>query len=242
MSSIEVSWPGSPLSESGWRTRVEALAVEAEAMVGRPCSPQAQARLAVWFVGLLWPTLSPEVVAGSCRASLLLGAPGVLLAPAPVDQLAEVQDRLWQLLEAAQDRPEAAVVESPQVLLLERPPETPAPPLAPAPADLSHLSEAEFVALAPQGYHGVAEVRPQPSAPPKAPDSYLSPAEVAELLEISESTINLWRRRGRFGAGWGKRGRGFAYSMEAVEALMDGLIPPALEELINEIRQEREAL
>jgi hypothetical protein len=207
MTTLEVPWPSAPLSEAGWRTRVEALAIEAEAMVGKTTSPQAQARLAVWFTGLLWPTLSPEVVAGSCRASLLLGPPGVLLAPAPVDQLAEVADRLDAIWEAAQDRPEAAVVESPQVLLLERPPETPAPP-----------------------------------PPPQAPADWLSATEAAELLEISESTVKLWRTSGRFGDGWGKRGRSFAYSMEAVEALMDGLIPPALEELMNNIRQEREAL
>jgi hypothetical protein len=210
MSSIEVPWPGSPLSESGWRVRVEALAIEAEAMVGRPCSPQAQARLAVWFTGLLWPALSPEVVAGSCRASLLLGAPGVLLAPAPVDQLAEVADRLDAIWEAAQDRPEAAVVESPQVLLLERPPETPAPPA--------------------------------PPPPPPAPADWLSASETAQLLDVSESTVKVWRNDGRFGDGWGKRGRGHAYSPEAVEALMDGLIPPALVELMDEIREEREAL
>ena len=82
---------------------------------------------------------------------------------------------------------------------------------------------------------------PPPPAPPQAPDSYLSATEVAELLEVSESTVKVWRNTGRFGAGWGKRGRSFAYSPEAVDALMEGLIPPALEELMDEIRADRSA-
>jgi len=44
----------------------------------------------------------------------------------------------------------------------------PAPP--PSPNDLSHLSEAEFQALCPQGYHGVGDDGPQGEELTDAPD------------------------------------------------------------------------
>ena len=155
----------------------------------------------------MWPTLSPEVIAGSARASLLLGAPGVLLAPPPGDQCREIQDRLWELLDAAQADPAAAVVEV-HPPLLELPPAPPAPEAPP---------------------------------PPRAPADWLSPSETCELLEISLSTLKNWRLAGRFGQGWGKCGRGYRYSPEVVEGLLDQLVPPSLVELMDQIRKEREA-
>ena len=88
---------------------MEALAEAAEAQVGRRPSLQNQAQLAMWFCGLMWPTLSAELVAGSCRASLLLGAPGVVLSSAPADQVQEIADRLDSIWQQAQHDPSAAV-------------------------------------------------------------------------------------------------------------------------------------
>jgi hypothetical protein len=109
MTEISVPWPRHPLTEQQWSGAVEALAEAAEAQVGRRPSLQDQAQLAVWFCGLMWPTLSAELVAGSCRASLLLGAPGVVLSSAPADQVQEIADRLSQVWEQAQHDPSAAV-------------------------------------------------------------------------------------------------------------------------------------
>jgi hypothetical protein len=81
----------------------------AEGQVGRRPSLQDQAQLAMWFAGLMWPTLSAEVVAGSCRASLLLGAPGVVMSSAPADQVQEIAERLDDLWQQAQHDPAAAV-------------------------------------------------------------------------------------------------------------------------------------
>lgn len=239
MSEISVPWPTSPLSEVGWRRRVEDLATEAEALVGRPCGPQQSARLAIQFVGLLWPALSPEVVAGSCRASLLLGAPGVLMAPAPVDQLAEVAERMDQLWEQAQ----AATVEAP-VLLLEQPP-TPSTPPAPSAPEPAHLE------LEPESVVEVV-VEPAPEAtlqsveaawdiklsPPDA-STWLTTHEVSELLGNTRGTIGIWRERGRFGAegiGWCRVGKRFRYSVDAVEALMEGAVPPGFDQLLAEVQ------
>ena len=52
------------------------------------------------LMGLLWQTIgSPETVAATCCASPLVGAPGVLMAASPADQLQEVAERvdgIWQ--------------------------------------------------------------------------------------------------------------------------------------------------
>jgi hypothetical protein len=109
MAEISMPWPRQPLTEQQWRAAVEALAEAAEAQVGRRPSLQDQAQLAMWFCGLLWPALSAELVAGSCRASLLLGVPGVVLSSAPADQVQEIADRLDSIWQQAQHDPSAAV-------------------------------------------------------------------------------------------------------------------------------------
>ena len=204
ISEITIPWPSSPLSPKQWTDRLEALAEQAEALVHRPSTLQDQARLAVQWLGLCWSGMSPETIAASTRASLLLGT-NVVMAADPASQVLEVAERLDRIFEQAKADPAAAIatVHPP---LLERPPDPAAPP--------------------------------PPPAPPQAPADWLSPAEVAELLEVSESTVKVWRNTGRFGDGWGKRGRSYAYSPEAVDALMEGLIPPALEELMDEIRSQ----
>jgi hypothetical protein len=74
---ISVDWPPAPLSESGWRRRIEELAVRAESLVGRPCSLQQTAELCMELVGLVWPALGEaSTVAATCRASLVMGRPG----------------------------------------------------------------------------------------------------------------------------------------------------------------------
>jgi hypothetical protein len=98
---------------------MECLATRAEALIGKPCRLADTAGLALELVGLLWPVLgAAETVAATCRASLLLGAPGVVMSTAPADQVQEIATRLDAIWEAAQNDPAAGVVELPQPLLV----------------------------------------------------------------------------------------------------------------------------
>ena len=72
---IEVAWPPLALGEKGWLQRLDDLAAEAEQLVGKPVTLQRTAELGLQLVGLIWPALSPETIAASCRASALLGVP-----------------------------------------------------------------------------------------------------------------------------------------------------------------------
>jgi len=234
MGVINVEWPSARLSEQQWRDRVEGLAERAEAMVGQPCTVQDQGRLAIEFAGLLWPTLSAEVIALSARASLVVGAPGVLMAPAPTHQLLEIQDRLWELLDAAQADPAAAVVEGP-ALLVELPPllsaaAAPPEPVPPGPAP--EPSPALVVEPSP-------EPEPPPPSPAPAPPNWLLTSEAAEVLGVSVATVSNWRQRGRFGAegqGWVIAGHTAWHSPEAVEQLEAGEVPPGLDQLISDVQ------
>ena len=237
MTTLEVPWPGAALSPKQWTDRLSDLASRAEALVGRPCSLQDQARLACEAFGLLWPAMGPELVAGSARATLLLQVPVVLNA-APADAVQEITERLDRIWQEAQDDPAQAVADG-GVLLLERPPCQPAPGRPPAPEPVYLVPEPEQVveAVVEEVAVEVEEVEPQPPAP----DTWLSASEVCELLEISPSTLKNWRNDGKFGQGWGKCGRGYRYSPEVVEGLLDQLVPPSLVELMDQIRKEREA-
>ncbi|MCP9913740.1 helix-turn-helix domain-containing protein [Cyanobium sp. BA20m-14] len=113
---IEVPWPPLALNEQGWRQRLDDLATEAEQLVGKPVTLQQTAELGLAMVGLIWPALSPETIAASCRASALLGVP-VLMSTAPGDQCAEIAERLDSIYAQAQADPAAALVELPAPLL-----------------------------------------------------------------------------------------------------------------------------
>lgn len=252
MAEITLDWPTATLTPEQWLERVEALAEQAEEMIGRKhVSLQAQCRLAVEFVGLLWPALSAEVVAGSCRASLLLGAPGVILSSAPADQLQEIAERLDAIWEAAHADPATAVVDG-GVLLVElppgvhrpkgRPPRQPAQepePLEPA-ADPDELP-ADWVepveppaAPAPEPL----EPDPEPEPMPPPPADWLSSADVCELLGVTARAVADIRDGGKFGAegeGWGHDGSGYRYNPDAVEQLMAD-IPPGLDALLGEVQ------
>lgn len=199
--SISVSWPTAPLTEQQWRNHVEALALEAEGMVGKACGLQAQARLAVWWLGLCWPGMSPETIAASARASLLLGH-NVVMATDPASQLLEVHERLDQIWAAAQSDPAAAVATVAPPLLDLPPPPAPGRPVEKASADLRDLS-------------------PAPASQPPPPD-WLWSGDVAELLGISMQTVRNWRCQGRFGqpgVDWRRCGKKVFHSLESIEAL-----------------------
>ena len=123
MTEISVSWPTAPLSPQQWTARLTDLAERAELMVGRRCSPQAQATLAVEAFGLLWSGWSPELIAGSARATLLLQLP-VILSTAPADQCREISERLDHLWSEAQP----TAVEVLPLLDLPPPPAAAPPP------------------------------------------------------------------------------------------------------------------
>lgn len=80
-------------------------------MIGRAVNQRDLAQLALHWVGLAWPAIGPETIAASCRASLLVGAPGVVVSTAVVDQLSEIHERLDRIWEQAQSDPSAAVLE-----------------------------------------------------------------------------------------------------------------------------------
>jgi hypothetical protein len=130
MPDLTVSWPTAGLSEQQWRDRLTDLAERAEALMDMPCRLQDQATLAVHWLGLCWSGISPETIAGSCRASLLLGTP-VVLSSAPADQVQEIAERLDRHWQAAQADPASAVVTC-HPPLLDLPPIKPAAPEAPA--------------------------------------------------------------------------------------------------------------
>ena len=115
--SINVPWPPLALGEAGWKSRLESIATQAEALVGRKVvSMQACAELALELFGLIWPSFGPETIAATARASLLLNTP-VVMASAPADQLQEIAERLDSIYEQAQSDPAAAVVTVPAPLL-----------------------------------------------------------------------------------------------------------------------------
>jgi hypothetical protein len=165
---ISVDWPPAPLSESGWRRRTAELASKAESLVGRPCSLQQTAELALELIGLAWPALGPETVAATARASLLLGVP-VLMATAPADQFQEIADRLDQIWQQAQASPAAGVVQLPQPMLSEVRPDA-GPPRARAPRRAKPADPAPDTEPA-----GVREQEPEPAPAAEDPDA-LPPA------------------------------------------------------------------
>lgn len=115
-------WPPGRLELGEWRELLEALAADAERMIGRAGDLQAGCTLALRWVGLAWPCMSAEVIAASCRASLQLGEPpGVVVGLPLADQLQEIAERLDSIYEAAQADPGALAVKV-------RPPVLMAPP------------------------------------------------------------------------------------------------------------------
>jgi hypothetical protein len=96
-------WPPGRLELAEWRELLDALAADAERMIGRPGTLQESCTLALRWVGLAWPCMSAEVIAASCRASLQLGEPpGVVVGLPLADQLQEIAERLDSIYEAAQ--------------------------------------------------------------------------------------------------------------------------------------------
>lgn len=114
---ISVPWPPLQLGEAGWRYRLESIANQAEALIGRKVvGMQQTAELGLELFGLIWPAYGPETVAATARASLMLNTP-VVMASAPADQLQEIAERLDAIYEQAQSDPAAAVVTVPAPLL-----------------------------------------------------------------------------------------------------------------------------
>ena len=181
------------------------------------------------MIGLLWPAVGPETVAASCRASLVVGAPGVLLASSPGDQWAELCQRLDDIYAAAQADPSAAAIELPSPMLQRIVPEShggrprrvrsqpqvdepetpePEPELIPEPVAADHPSELPqppqpveaIQQLNAWGFRDEPELEPEPAPLPPAPAGWFTASEAAELLSISRSTIVRWCKQGRLGA------------------------------------------
>ena len=220
---ITVAWPPMPLGEPGWRTRLESLAEQAEALIGRKCSLSKTAGMALELVGLLWPVIgAPETVAATCRASLLLGAPGVLMATAPADQVQEIAARLDAIWQQAQSDPAAGRVELPPPVMNE---------IKPVPYELAAAVELPAVI---EEIEALVEPDPEPAVDPEPEpeDDELPPAwqaepepiepavvwlrsdDLAAALNVSRTTALVMARKGLFdglsrkprpGEGWGRR-------------------------------------
>lgn len=232
---ISVAWPAAPLSEPRWREQLTDLATKAESLVGQPCSLQDTATLALELVGLLWPVIgAPETIAATCRASMLVGPPGIVAASPGGDQLAEVHARLDQVWLEAQQHPGAGVVQlAPPMLQQVVPspkPRTPRKPkraaLAPAPADGDELPEAWRNCAEPQQHPvaALAVIEQQPPAPswPVPPGSWWPAGELGELVGLTRSSICRRRRAGELGkegTGWRKFGGTHFYAPEIVGRL-----------------------
>jgi hypothetical protein len=187
---ITLDWPATPLTEQQWRNGMEALAEAAEKMIGRTVNQRDLAQLALHWVGLAWPAIGPETIAASCRASLLVGAPGVIVATTPADQLAEIHERLDRIWEQAQADPAAAVLEVQPPRLELPPPAEPrrrrgrtGPPKAevePEPDPLqpaeNTMSDEEFEALVLASDHGPGPAEPEPAPAPRREPRPLRPA------------------------------------------------------------------
>ncbi len=188
-STIAVSWPPLALGEAGWRRRLEAIADEAEALVGKPCGLQQSAEMALELVGLIWPAISAEVVAETARASLVVGYPGVLAAGRPMDQCAEIAARLDASWQAAQTDPAAAMVSVPAPILNRvQKDRKPRRSKQPEPLDLepaeNSMSDAEFEALVLASDHAPGPVEAllvEHDADPELPPPWSPDPEPAPL-------------------------------------------------------------
>jgi hypothetical protein len=185
--SISVAWPPTGLGEPGWRTRLECLATRSEALIGKHCRLSDTAGLALELVGLLWPVLgAPETVAATCRASLLVGAPGVVAASSAADQLAEVHSRLDEIWQAAQEDPAAGVVELHPPLLIE---------VKPVPYELAGkvkpeaLVEPEPDELPAAWQPAPLPVTIEPTAPAPTPEAAADAAALLELVGGDAGTL-----------------------------------------------------
>lgn len=239
---ITVEWPALPIGEPGWRTRLESLAEQAEALIGRDCTLSKTAGLALELVGLMWPVLgSAETVAATCRASLLVGAPGIVAASSAANQLAEVHERLDAIWEAAQNDPAAGRVELHPPTLNE---------IKPVPYELAAAAEAAeppavievIEALVPEELEPIEdEPEPDPDELPAAwrtepaePDLtgavWVSATELGIALGITQSRVDRYRRAGAFDGIWrlpAGRKRGALYALEQCRVAVGPLNCPA---------------
>jgi hypothetical protein len=171
--------------------------------------------MAMELVGLLWPVLgAPETVAATCRASLLVGAPGIVAASSAADQLAEVHERLDEIWHKAQGEPNAGVVELHPPLLVE---------IKPVPYELGgevkpepqvdEVIEALVEPIAPDTDElpEAWQTEPEPIAPEVV---WLKSDDLGAELGISRTTVLVLNRKGVFdglsrkphpGEGWGRR-------------------------------------
>jgi hypothetical protein len=186
-----------------WNDAITALAARAERLAAAPAarvSVNERADLAGEAFRLLWLSLSPAVVAASCRASALLGEP--LLCSVPV-----VEEQMLALhrLRAA------GVLGQPDELGGEVEADQPAEP-EPEPAELlnvQHVGHLDGVDDAEPEAAEAAEVdddahqgdEPQEIEAQPATEQLLTRPQLAELLGVSDGTVRSWISRGWLSAG-----------------------------------------
>lgn len=208
---LTVEWPALPIGEPGWRTRLESLAERSEALIGKDCSLYKTAGLALELVGLMWPVIgSAETVAATCRASLLVGAPGIVAASSAANQLTEVHDRLDAIWEAAQNDPAAGRVELPPPVMNE---------VKPVPVELAAAVEPPAVI---EVIEALVEPEPEPAVEPEPEDDddelppawqsepepvpieddpevvWLVAEELAAAMNVCRASVSKWNGKGLF--------------------------------------------
>lgn len=172
-------WP-STISQEEWAARVREILQESDRLTAGIPSMQACADLMIWALGVLWTGLSPEVVALSCRESLVVGHP-VIVAPPVEEQLQHLAERLEEPRRLAHEVGDGVVrVNVTPPVLLERASDTPeaepAPAVDPAAEPAAEVSES---AATPEGVEPDAE----PPAPAEGVEPEPEPEQPAAAAE-----------------------------------------------------------
>ena len=217
------------LPQQEWEERIRKLRSDAEALGATEPSAAELMALAGEAVGLLWVGWSPEVIAASCRASLLAGVP--VVAGLPLGQLvwdaeatvARLQGQGGGALKVVLQEP---VAEIEQPLVREGPQEL-RPNGRKTPEPLAEELGPDGPAPEPTPAAKVAQsaepVKKHSDHCPKGldPEVWLNVAAMGERLGITPYTLRRMCRIGQLGPEgglWVKPGRAFWFDAQAVVA------------------------
>ena len=185
-----------------WQESLWALGDRAEKLAAAPAarvSLDARVELAKEAFRLLWLSLSPAVVAASCKTSALMGEP--LLSAVPlVEEQMMVLHRLRKAGVLSQPDEFGGEAEAVQPAEPEPEPDEPAEAaIEPEPAE----PEAEVDAHQGEDHHGGAQQQEVVEAPEQeqeqaepAGEQWLTRPQLAELLGVSDGTVRSWISKG----------------------------------------------
>ncbi len=249
-----------------WAEELVQLAARAEALEQReePATLPELVALAEEAFRYLFLAMSPAVVARSCRLSARLHVP-VLSVPQLDQQVDLTQQTRWRVHGQTHDVPAAAepapALCPPELEELDDvPAASPAPvaerqlrpraermaarPAAAPPAAPKRVEAPELPDhLTPTDPKPEPEAKPRPSHarrhPASPPAGWFSAQDVADLIDVTPSSIAKWRAAGRMGTegtGWLRCGKSFYYAPDVVEQLEQQQIPAGLDDLVAEVQ------